>query len=357
MKKKTELKTEDKIISKRSIQELVVKWLQSYELYTPIKDNSGAVVFSTVKSAEQIFYEYCNSTRPPKQVIFPQSEVLFKFQIDKGIVKLLPVPHHDAKNTKRIIFGLRPCDANSFGVLDKVFDNEYKDNYYLTRRGSTVLVGLSCNSPSINCFCTSIGGSPSSKDNLDMLFTDIGDKYYVEVITEKARGLLKNVEKLFSMPSEKEKQLKNDYQTKAEQKIIRRADTTKIAEKLSALYGNVIWDNIGNKCIGCGICTYLCPTCYCFDLNDEYISSKRKGARVRTWDHCMHQLYSLHASGHNPRPSQRYRVRNRIMHKFKYYPENFNAIACVGCGRCIEHCPVNIDLIDILKTVTKSDLK
>ena len=123
-------------------------------------------------------------------------------------------------------------------------------------------------------------------------------------------------------------------------------DTKDIVEKLDKIFENELWKNISLKCLGCGICTFQCPTCHCFDIQDE--TTITNGARVRVWDTCMNPEYTLHASGHNPRPARMNRTRNRVYHKFNYYPKNYNVIACVGCGRCISDCPVNIDIIDVI---------
>ena len=128
--------------------------------------------------------------------------------------------------------------------------------------------------------------------------------------------------------------------------ITRQQKTKGVAEKLDTVFENPFWNKVAAKCVGCGTCTYLCPTCHCFDMQDE--STLTKGARVRVWDTCMNPEYTLQASGYNPRPGRTNRVRNRIYHKYAYYPKNFDTIACVGCGRCIDMCPVNIDIIDVV---------
>ena len=116
-----------------------------------------------------------------------------------------------------------------------------------------------------------------------------------------------------------------------------------------------MWERFSDRCLSCGICTFLCPTCHCFDIQDEMEGFD--GRRARMWDTCMFSEYTLHTSGHNPRPTRKERTRNRISHKYSYFPEKFDVIACVGCGRCINYCPVNIDLLDILEDVKKAEVK
>ena len=120
-----------------------------------------------------------------------------------------------------------------------------------------------------------------------------------------------------------------------------------LKEKLDKAFDASFWNEIHQKCLGCGICTFLCPTCYCFDITDEV--KDEQGKRIRCWDSCMFPQFTLHASGHNPRPTYRERMRQRIMHKFNYCPENYKETFCVGCGRCIRNCPVNLDIRQIIK--------
>jgi ferredoxin len=123
-------------------------------------------------------------------------------------------------------------------------------------------------------------------------------------------------------------------------------DVTDIQNKLEKIFEHGIWENFSKACIGCGICTYLCPTCHCFDIHDE--STIKRGGRIRVWDSCMYPEFTLQASGYNPRPTRKNRLRNRIYHKFYSFPCNNDLIACTGCGRCINMCPVNIDIIEII---------
>lgn len=343
----------DRIILKSKIQEFVGELLKEYEIYAPVKENE-LINFSVINASSQIVYDYSNSIKPPKQMLFPQSELLFKFQLGKKSANI-EIPENSKK--EKIILWLRPCDAKSLSILDKIFDNDYKDEYYLKKRKSTILIGTSCTAPSTNCFCTSLNSSPFSKENLDLLFTEIDKNYYVEVITDRGEKVIKKAGKLFSEAPKEFVSKKAELQEEVERKIVRKIAVDKIPEKLTPIYENALWDALGEKCIGCGICTYLCPTCHCFDISDEISASRTKGARVRTWDYCTHQIYTLQASGFNPRPTQKYRIRNRIYHKFKYLYDNFNLIGCVGCGRCVEHCPVNIDLIEILSKVNSIGAK
>ncbi len=328
------------VLSKDDLQKFIDELLKKDTIYAPVEDN-GTVIFNQIKKSNEPNFNYQNSKFPPKALIFNQTETLFKFKPGpKGDIEPIKI------DEKKIIFGLRPCDAKSLAILDHAFTGDYKDPYFLKRRDNSILIGLACIKPGVNCFCTSLDDSPASSKYVDILFTDIGDKYYVEVITDKGKQIIKNVSKFFKPAKEKDTKNKKEIEKRSINSIKRSQKTEKIVEKLDKIFENKFWKEVADRCIGCGTCTYLCPTCHCFDIQDE--STLTKGARIRVWDTCMNPEYTVHASGYNPRPARTNRVRNRVYHKYNYYPKNFDIIACVGCGRCIDLCPVNIDIIDVV---------
>jgi ferredoxin len=250
----------------------------------------------------------------------------------------------DIDNGKNAVFGIRPCDAKSFAIIDPVFKEDFEDPFYASKRENILRIGLSCTQPCQNCFCTSFNDSPASSKHVDLLLTDIGDNYFVEVHTEKGKQVVKS--KLFTSANKSDETKKKDVEKKAKDAITRFQKTEGIAGKLDKIFEHPFWKEVADKCLRCGTCTYLCPTCHCFDIQDE--ATMTKGARVRVWDTCMIPEYTLQASGYNPRPTRMNRMRNRVYHKYNYYPKNLDVIACVGCGRCIDNCPVNIDIIDVV---------
>lgn len=332
-------------LSKEKVAD-ALKELSKFRLITPAKSDE-VVIFKEITDPEEAYLDYGNSTVPPKMVPFPQTETLFRFVAGN--------PGLEEKNIEEegttVVFGLRPCDARAMAIVDKLFGWDYDDPYYLKRRELTTLVGMACvEPPSVNCFCTSLGGSPFGTEGLDLLLTDMGDSYLVQALTDKGKKLEKTLaSQLEDATSDDEKKAK-EMALGAEEKIRRSIDTDGIPEKLPGLWENELWKKVSAACLGCGICTFLCPTCHCFDIQDE-VEELGEGRRCRMWDSCMFSEYTVHASGHNPRPTRRERTRNRINHKYSYYPDRFEVIACVGCGRCINLCPVNIDILDILEQV------
>ena len=338
---------EEKILKKNQVSKLYTELGKDYNFYAPTKEK-GNLVFKKIGNAEEIEIDYFNSRVPPKDVLFPQKEVLYEYTIEDKDVKITDRTDLDQKN---IIFGIRPCDAHSFELLENFFGfGEFKDDLFLEKKKNTTLIGIACNMPKTTCFCTSVEGHPFQKDNLDIMLVDLGDKYLVESVSENGRDLVKKLSWLSDAKKE-DIQKAEELSKQSEESFVTKLDLKDLDKVLDPNFEHEIWNEISETCIGCGTCSFLCPTCTCFDVIDENDPDSNRGRRIRIWDTCQSCLYTQHTSGHNPRNSCVERCRNRIMHKFSYYPENYNLIGCVGCGRCIQLCPVNNDLRTILEKV------
>jgi ferredoxin len=197
-----------------------------------------------------------------------------------------------------------------------------------------------------SCFCTAVGGDPFGQEGADVLLGDVGDSLLAKAVTSKGRDFLAQYGKFFSTAGSGswDKQAKE-----ARDKIKSELNLENLKSHLDNLFEDEIWETISCKCLGCGACSYLCPVCYCFDLVDEKTASGIK--KIRTWDCCMFSMFTHHASGHNPRSANFARLRQKIMHKFNYYPERYGVDGCVGCGRCIRSCPVNLDIRQVLEKI------
>ena len=243
---------------------------------------------------------------------------------------------------KRALMNIRPCDAKAFGVLDMIFcQDDYTDDvYWRDKREKTLLIALACNNPCPTCFCTSVGCGPHHEQGSDLLLVDLGDEFLVKVISEKG------AQAAASLPDAGQAQADQaaEAKSKAEAAITGAVAVDHINEaEVLDLFNLPMWDRVHESCLNCGTCTFCCPTCHCFDIQDE--TRGEAGRRVRNWDYCMSWLFTVHGTGHNPRPTKKERVRQRFMHKFKYIPvKRGGEIGCVGCGRCVQLCPVNIDV-------------
>lgn len=333
----------EKKIEKAKIPDLIKGIGEKYKLFGPVK-REGHYVFARITSPEEADYHYFNSLSSPKGLFFPQSEVLYRFQDDR----VMKEPVSD--DGERAIMFVRPCDARALAFLDRVFQGkEFEDPYYLNKRKKTTVISLACNRPLSTCFCTSLEGNPADEEGSDIILFDLGDSFLVKVISEKGENFIKPYEKLLSEAHKSDVEKANKLKEDSRNRITSTVPVKGLKERLDKTFDASLWEEIHRKCLGCGACTYLCPTCYCFDITDEVSGSQ--GRRVRSWDSCMYPLFTLHTSGHNPRPSGKERMRQRVMHKFDYCPENFEETFCVGCGRCVRECPVNLDIRQVINTI------
>ena len=337
--------TNSKKINKKDIGKLLNQWSQEFAVFVPSIEGGVAKIAKWDGKDTSFLDWYRNTVIPPKANFFPPMEEVFSFQKDREgyHIELPPLNEH-----KQLIFGIRPCDARALAILDMTFKEAYEDPYYLSKRNSAVLIGIGCTNPYDSCFCTSLGISPAESTDVDLMFTDIGDQFLVEEITAAGKELIAMATGIEEASEDDEARAKETKEA-ARQKVTRMIETDGIGEKLLACFDDEdYWEKIAAKCISCGICTFLCPTCYCFDINDELV--KQQGARFRSWDSCAFPIYTKMPM-ENPRLEKWRRVRQRVCHKFEFYPMTFDAIACTGCGRCIRLCPVNWDIAETLNSV------
>ena len=338
---------EKRLIKKDALAGIAGKMMEELTVWAPVKQEDNVIFAPLTKDAEP-FFAYLNSKNAPKQVFFPHTETLIKYtRTPKGMV----FSAEENKADKAVLFGVRPCDAHSFVLLDMLFDQEkYKDQYYIDKRNNTTVITLACAEPPYaTCFCTSVDGEPVSSAGADIVLTDIGNEYLAEFVTPKGEKLVKYFGEAKANAAAEIK--KKEISEKAIKAISSKIPAHEVKPILDNNFEHPFWATIHGKCLACGTCTFMCPTCHCFDISDEAKGSD--GVRIRSWDSCMFPLFTKETSGHNPRISQKERWRQRVMHKFKYYVDNFNAIACVGCGRCVMSCPVNIDIRKIIEDISK----
>jgi len=222
--------------------------------------------------------------------------------------------------------------------MDKVFlDGEFVDSFYTRKRENTTFIALACGEPARTCFCDSMGLGPGEAQAADVLLTDAGEAWFVADQTEKGKAVTGLWQKLLKKGQKPAEKVACALKTKM---------SDKLAEKLAKMFEHPIWDEAGKACIGCATCTYICPTCYCFDINMENYGAS--GTAFRCWDSCMFSDYTRMAGGHNPRPTKKERVRNRYMHKLSYFNERCGVSLCVGCGRCVDKCPARLDITEFI---------
>jgi len=349
------------IFSRLELPRILAAWSARRAVHVPAV-SGGLTAFTLFDPERGLSLDYGNSTLSPKPFFFPQTECLLRFPTcgeDAGLAAVEP-----QGTQERLLFGIRPCDASAFSLLDRVFcqDAAGTDPSWASRRRRTALVGLGCNAPDEACFCTSMGGGPHHARGLDILATDLGDEVLLAPVTDRGRALVSEIPAaLCGVPARGQRGgtalgRAEALRINAEAVMARSplsADLTLEAvarRSQRTVHALGIWPKIAETCLTCGVCTFTCPTCHCFDIQDETKGSS--GRRVRNWDTCMSWLFTAHASGHNPRPTKVERVRQRFLHKFKYMPMNLDGRpGCVGCGRCVRQCPVNIDIREVLRAL------
>lgn len=335
------------MIAKKDFLHSLKSLLNEYRLIAPAKEDD-APLFKEIDKDTEFALEAIHTINSPKIAFFPQSEVLIRYKKgEKGMEAI----KEEIKAKPTLLFGTRPCDAKSFIILDKIFDDkDYPDPYYISKRKNTTIITIGCTHPLKTCFCTTLGDSPFNTEGSDIFLTDLGDEYIVESLTDKGESLLSKFPKLKDMTSSHEEK-KKKLEEEATKELVKYPSVDDVKKKLDKIFEHPFWDTLFLKCLGCGTCTYGCPTCHCFDIVDE--GNDQGGIRLRNWDSCMYNLFTLHASGHNPRPTQKERIRQRIMHKFKYFIDNYGIVGCVGCGRCVINCPANMDLRKVTKDINE----
>ncbi|MGA2193373.1 MAG: 4Fe-4S dicluster domain-containing protein [Nitrospirota bacterium] len=330
-----------KAIKKEDLPDFIDSLVHAYEVVAPVK-KEFKYAFDRITSSGQVELEYDTTLLPPRKYLLPQKEVLLKYGMGgkSGVEACI-------ESGKKVIFGVHSCDLHGVWLLDDIFAEGRKDAHYLTRRDNTLIIGIDCKAPCApNSFCKSMG-TLRPGGGYDMFLTDLGDVYAVQVASQAGRTLLDHGE--FFYP---DYQLKERYYDAWKRKIAEfpdrlEFDADRLPVMLAEAYDDFLWDALEEKCFDCGACTVVCPTCYCFDVQDEAEINMERGIRYRKWDSCQLQDFALLASGENLRGKRSDRLRHRFFRKGKYFKEKFGRFACVGCGRCGRACLVHIDVLRV----------
>ncbi|MDQ7826509.1 MAG: 4Fe-4S dicluster domain-containing protein [Candidatus Eremiobacteraeota bacterium] len=312
-------------------------------LIAPVKDEDGYVSFKCDPDPGRITLDFLNTASPLRQFFMPPGETLFSFSGDqKGFTVQQEKPEKPM-----MIFGARLCDAAGLLALDSAFGGEYKDPSYMERRKNSLIAAVFCNEPHPTCFCECVQGLLSKPRGIDLLVYPLKEGFLIEDFTDKAADLLKKCEALLKEPSasqvrEKEEILKASVDAQACE-----LDFSALASKLSASQeAREFWDEASEGCLSCGVCSFVCPACQCFSVQD--VAEGKEGKRVRCWATCQDCGFARMAGGIDPRPAKGERTWHRFEHKFAAAPSRNNMIFCTGCGRCIRFCPSHHDIIETM---------
>ncbi len=336
------------MLYKNQMSAVIDTLMGTYRVIAPVMRND-ALVYDSVSAPKELVLEYRNTATSPKGVFFPQAERLMAF--NRRLDRFNEISEVPLDCTPTLLWGVRPCDARSFLLMDAVFcQGAYRDPYYQARRESTLVVSLTCDRPRRTCFCHAFGSGPYDEEGADILLSEAGDAYIVRAASERGEELLGSLG--LGTASSEHLQRAQEIERHAMARLAPVEPVAGVDALLPELFDNPVWQRISEKCLACGTCTYVCPTCHCFNIEDRVLAGG--GERLRAWDSCMYPYFTLHASGHNPRPDQAARWRQRAMHKFLYLPQNVGLFGCVGCGRCVQSCPVRLDIRQVLDSVRQA---
>jgi len=325
-----------KVLPKSSLDSWIKRLARSYRVVGP-KPLHGKFIFGEVTSAAELDLQYTQTVLPPKKYLLPQRETLLEFELDRSetraVIDVQPI----------VVFGVHTCDLHAIRLLDHVFARGFSDQHYKAHRENMVIVSLECLAPcSEQSFCRSMG-TASTPEIFDLHMTDLGDEYIIEIGSSRGEKLVEGFIGIFDADDDGMLRRHDALQAKWEN-FPYRLDmaVTELPQLLMDSFNSEHWQELGDICLSCGMCTQVCPTCFCFNVVDEVDVTLSAGERVRMWDSCQVNEFAQVAGGHNFRESRAARQRHRFMRKGKYQLDATGMVGCVGCGRCATACLVNI---------------
>ena len=330
--------------SLNNIQALFAKIAENAKLYLPMDNADGTASFGEWSEGKE-WSSALNTTKSPKDFFFPQTEDLMRFKTEGKSIEVVDI-RSEAEDF--VIFGVRACDVKSFDVLDRVFLTEPRDSFYAMKREHGIIVSVACTRPAETCFCGTFGINAAEPCG-DVSAWKTEDALYLQANTEKGKALTERLGALLEECSEEAVNGQKEKTARIMDKLPLKGLSTDAfgGGKTQELFDDPAWDELSAACLGCGTCTFVCPTCQCFDIRD--VQTKDGILRFRCWDSCMYSDFTLMAHG-NSRTTQTQRFRQRFMHKLVYYPsQNDGLYSCVGCGRCVNKCPQNLNIVKVIK--------
>jgi sulfhydrogenase subunit beta (sulfur reductase) len=335
------------ILRKENLDGLVTRLAKLQPLAAPVSRGDGSFAFAPVRDAREITLEYVPTILPPKKYFLPPRETLLHFDVRRGL-------HVETvgNNEPLTLFGVHTCDIAGIQCLNMVFSERPRDYNYLLRKRLITVIGLECNAYcDAHASCALVGAHLPS-GGYDLFLTDLGDRFLVHVNTQAGDDIVDAI-KVFAPALERD--LEALARLREAKRGIFRNEVAVDPRRLPELFGrrleHPVWHELDGRCLACGNCTSVCPTCYCFDVRDEFRIDLATGRRIRAWESCQSEPFALVAGGENFRKSRGSRQRHRYYRKFAYPVEKYHRFFCTGCGRCSRACMAGIRLKETLTTL------
>ena len=333
-------------IAKENLSALFRLIAETRELYLPVK-TAGQTNFAAWSEDAEVDLDTLKTVKSAKDAFFPQSEGLYTVKKEG---KKMSVEPERLKEQEFVVFGMKACDVKGLEVLDKVFLSDPVDTFYAARRDHGTVVAMACHEPEETCFCK-VFGVDAANPASDVAVWTVGDELYWKALTEKGEALTESVKELLTEDGAGEAAVEAEKENI--HKIVEKLPYMNLSlegwngDALSEKFDSPVWEELYKPCLACGTCTFVCPTCQCYDIKDY--TAGNSVSRYRCWDSCMYSDFTMMAHGNN-RTSQMQRFRQRFMHKLVYYPANNDGMySCVGCGRCVEKCPQALNIVKVVK--------
>ncbi len=334
-------------IAKENLSALFQKIAESFELYLPVK-TAGQTNFAAWNADAEVDLDTLKTVKSAKDAFFPQSEGLYTVKKEG---KKMSVEPESLKEQDFVVFGMKACDVKGLEVLDNVFLADPVDTFYAARRDHGTIVAMACHEPEETCFCKVFGVDAAAPAS-DVAVWTVGEDLYWKAQSEKGEALTERVKELLA-DADASGEAEVEAEKESIHKIVEKLPYMNLSlegwngDALSEKFDSPVWEELYKPCLACGTCTFVCPTCQCYDIKDY--TAGTTVSRYRCWDSCMYSDFTMMAHGNN-RTSQMQRFRQRFMHKLVYYPANNDGMySCVGCGRCVEKCPQALNIVKVVK--------
>ena len=335
-------------IAKENLASLFALIHENSELYLPVQV-AGQTNFAAWTEDAQVDLDTLKTVKSPKDVFFPQSETLYTCNKEDNKLRITPEALVDAPF---VVFGMKACDIKGIEVLDRVFLSDPVDSFYAARREHGIIVALACHEPEESCFCK-VFGVDCTEPAADVATWMIEGELYWKALTAKGEKLTEAVKSLLTETCE----AKVEAEKSAVKEIVEKLPYSNLSlegwngDVLTEKFNDELWNELYKPCLACGTCTFVCPTCQCYDIKDYNTGNGVQ--RYRCWDSCMYSDFTMMAHGNN-RNSQMQRFRQRFMHKLVYFPANNDGMySCVGCGRCVDKCPASLNIVKVIKAFSE----